>query len=81
MTRRPYRLTYIVWVETLNHAQSKTVKAVKAPCDCQLDSLDSFEPLTLFSNACLLREPVPPLSYLFIVLLADRNNGHRTHCC
>jgi len=27
---------------------TQTVKAVKAPCDCQLDSFDSFEPLTLF---------------------------------
>ena len=50
----------------------KNMKTVKAPCDCQLHSLDSFETLTLFSNACLLRELLPPLSYLFIVLLADR---------
>jgi len=27
------------------------MKAVEAPCDCQLDSFDSFEPLALFNKA------------------------------
>jgi len=26
------------------------MKAVEAPCDCQLDSFDSFEPLALFNK-------------------------------
>jgi len=26
------------------------MKAAKAPCSCQLDSFDSFEPLTLFNK-------------------------------
>jgi len=46
-------------------------KAVKAPCDCQLERLSLWHCLI----KCLLRELVPPLSYFFLVLcsLAPRN--------
>jgi len=49
------------------------MKAVKAPCDCQLDSFDSFEPLTLFNKVfSLLHEFVPPLSYFFLSFMFSR---------
>jgi len=39
-------------VNSLGHfrATQTDMKAVKAPCDCQLDSFDRFEPLTQFNK-------------------------------
>ena len=43
------------------------MKAVKAPCDCQLDSIDSFESLTLF-NKVFIAWSCATVELFFLVL-------------
>jgi len=44
------------------------MKAVKTPCDCQLDSFELALSLWHCLIKCLLRELVPPSSYFFLVV-------------
>ena len=45
------------------------MKAVDAPCDSQLDSFDSFEPLTLF-NKVFIASTCATVELLFLCVLS-----------